>query len=141
MLGVVPRCRRPPPPRYRLSRYIGENIAHVPYFRVFTGKACRRGNPVTRRGPRAAHVPQGLYLPETHPRGHGPQRRTALGDDHSVSTAQECAAMVRACRLVDDTPHALPRLWELYRIIVTVRQQSANSFLPVNFSLMGLDKT
>ena len=34
--------------------------------------------------------------------------------------------MVRACRLVDDTPHALPRLWELYRIIVTVRQQSAN---------------
>jgi len=36
--------------------------------------------------------------------------------------------MVRACRLVDDTPHALPQLWELYRIIVTVRQQSANSF-------------
>ena len=36
--------------------------------------------------------------------------------------------MVRACRLVDDTPHALPRLWELYRIIVTGRQQSAHSF-------------
>jgi len=36
--------------------------------------------------------------------------------------------MVRAGRLVADTPHALPRLWEWSRIIVTVRQQSANSF-------------
>ena len=36
--------------------------------------------------------------------------------------------MVRACRLVDDTPHALPRFWELSRIIVTVRQPSAHSF-------------
>ena len=36
--------------------------------------------------------------------------------------------MVRACRLVDATPYALPRLWELYRITVTMRQQSANSF-------------
>ena len=36
--------------------------------------------------------------------------------------------MVRACRLVDATPHALPRLWEWYRIIVTVRQPSAHSF-------------
>ncbi len=36
--------------------------------------------------------------------------------------------MVRACRLVDDTPHALPRFWELSRIIITVRQPSAHSF-------------
>jgi hypothetical protein len=36
--------------------------------------------------------------------------------------------MVRAWRLVDATPHALPRLWELSRIIVTVCQQSVNSF-------------
>ena len=36
--------------------------------------------------------------------------------------------MVRACRRVDATLHTLPRLWEWYRIIVTVRQPSAHSF-------------
>ena len=35
--------------------------------------------------------------------------------------------MVRAGRRVAETPHALPRLWEWYRIIVTMRQQAAHS--------------
>ena len=47
--------------------------------------------------------------------------------------------MVRACRLVAATPHALPRLWEWYRIIVTVRQQSANSFSALR-SIQGAGK-